>query len=148
MAWSGQRCWPLDEVLPPLSAEGDPLFQEFRFLVGDSLNYIFIWSLPSCQGFSYLLTMIDMTSRWPEAVLLSSIKSEACTRAFTSTWVSRFGVPALLTSDQGAQFRSSVWSEVCSILQISRIKTTSFHTSTNGMIERFHHSLKSSLRGR
>ena len=34
--------------------------------------------LPSCQGFSYLLTMIDRTSKWPEAVHLSSITSEAC----------------------------------------------------------------------
>ena len=67
-----------------------------------------VWSLPSCQGFSYLLTMIERTSRWPEAVLLSSITSETCARALISTWVSRFGVPALPTSDPGAQFTSSV----------------------------------------
>ena len=35
-----------------------------------------------------------------------------------------------------------------SILGISRIKTTSFHPQSNGMIERFHRSLKSSLRAR
>ena len=34
--------------------------------------------LPSCQGFSYLRTVINKTSRWPEAVTLSSIASEAC----------------------------------------------------------------------
>ena len=33
--------------------------------------------LPSSQGFSYLLAMIDRTSRWPEAVPLSSIPSES-----------------------------------------------------------------------
>ena len=104
--------------------------------------------LPSSQGFSYLLTMIDRTSRWPEAVPLSSITSESCTRAFISTWVSRFGVSALLTSDRGTQFTSSVWSEVFSILGILRIKTTSFHPQSNGMIERFHRCLKSSLRAR
>ena len=104
--------------------------------------------LPASQGYSYLLTMIDRTSRWPEAVPLSSITAETCARAFISTWVSRFGVPALLTHDRGAQFMSSVWSEVCSILGISRIKTTSFHPQSNEMIERFHCSLKSSLRAR
>ena len=62
--------------------------------------------------------------------------------------LSRFGVPSILTWDWGAQFTSSVWSEVCSILGISRIKTTSFHPQSNGMIERFHRSLKSSLRAR
>ena len=104
--------------------------------------------IPSCQGFSYLLTMIDRTSRWPEAVPLSSITYESCARAFISPWVSRFGVPALPTLDQGAQFTSSVWSEVCSILGISRIKTTSLHPQSNGMIKRFPCSLKSSLRPR
>ena len=66
--------------------------------------------LPSSQGFTYLLTIIDRTSRWPEAVPLSSISTESCARAFISSWVSRFGVPALLTSDRGAQFTSAVWS--------------------------------------
>ena len=65
--------------------------------------------LPSCQGLSYLLMMIDRTSRWLEAVPLSSITSKACARAFISTWVSRCGVPALLTLDRGLQFTSLVW---------------------------------------
>ena len=43
---------------------------------------------------------------------------------------------------------SSDWSEVCSILSISRIETTSFHPQSNGMIEQFHLSLKYSLRAR
>ena len=125
------------------------------FLVSKSLVNIFsqmhldlVGPLPASQGYSYLLTMIDRTYRWPEAVPLSSITTETCARAFISTWVSQFGVPALLTSDRGAQFTSSVWLEVCSILDISRIKTTSFHPQSNGIIERFNRSLKSSLRAR
>ena len=101
--------------------------------------------MPASQGYSYLLTMIDRTSRWPEAVPLSSITAETCARAFISTWVSQFGVPVLFTSDHGAHFTSSVWLEVCSVLGISRIKTTSFHPQSNGMIERFHRFLKTSL---
>ena len=82
--------------------------------------------LPSSQGYSYILTMIDRTSRWPEAVPLSSITAESCSRAFISTWVSRFGVPALLTSDRGAQFTSSIWSEVCPILGILTSRLQAF----------------------
>ena len=58
--------------------------------------------LTSSLGYSYLLTMIDRTTRWPEAVPLSSISTETCVRAFISSWISRFGVPATLTSDRGA----------------------------------------------
>ena len=43
---------------------------------------------------------------------------------------------------------SAVWSEVCSVLGISHIQTTSYHPQSKGMIERFHRSLKSSLRAR
>ena len=43
--------------------------------------------LLSSQGHSYLLTMIDRTTRWPES----------CVNAFISTWISRFGVSAVLT---------------------------------------------------
>ena len=79
---------------------------------------------------------------------MSSISSESCVKAFISTWVSRFGVPAVLTSDRGSQFTSSVWTGVCSTLGISTSTTTSFHPQSNGMVERFHRSLKSSLRAR
>ena len=87
--------------------------------------------------------MIHRTSRWPEAVPLSSITVETCARAFISTWVSRFSVPALLTSDRRAQFMFSIWLEVCSVLG-----TSSFHPQSNRMIECFHCSLKTSLQAR
>ena len=102
---------------------------------------------PSSQGFCYILTMIDRTSRWPEAVPLSSITSESCARAFISTWISRFGVPALfLTSKRGAQFMASLWLEVWMVCAISHIQTTSYYLQSYGMIKRFHRSLKSALR--
>ena len=41
--------------------------------------------LPSSQGFNYLLTMIDRTTRWREVALLSSISAESCAQAFLST---------------------------------------------------------------
>ena len=101
--------------------------------------------LPSSHGFTYLITMIDRTTRWPEAIPLSSISAESCAHAFISTWISRFGVPAALMLDRGSQFTSSIWTGVCSMLGISASTTTSFHPQSNGMVERFHRSLKSSL---
>ena len=101
--------------------------------------------LPSSQGFSYLLTMINRTNHWPEVAPLASISAESCVHACLSTWVSRFSVPAVLTSDRGAQFTFSIWSGVCLSLGISASMSTSFHPQNNGMIECFHHSLKSPL---
>ena len=42
---------------------------------------------------------MDRTSLWPKAVLLSSTSAEDCARALIYCWISRFGVPAKITSD-------------------------------------------------
>jgi hypothetical protein len=63
--------------------------------------------LPS-RGHTCLFTIIDRTSRWPEAIPLSSITAADCARALFAGWVSRFGVPATITSDRGAQFTSAL----------------------------------------
>jgi hypothetical protein len=58
--------------------------------------------LPPSRGHTYLFTIIDRTSRWLEAIPLSSITAADCMRqALFAGWVSRFGVPATITSDRG-----------------------------------------------
>ena len=131
VAWTCQGFWPLDNVVSLLPTEQDPDPCAFSGSC-DSCYWEKVlscapgsgWSSSFQPRFCYILTMIDRTSRWPEAVPLSSITAESCARAFISTWISRFGVPALLTSDRGAQFTSSIWLEVCSVLGISHIQTT------------------------
>jgi hypothetical protein len=54
-----------------------------------------------------LHTNDDRTSRWPEAVPLSTITAEACADSFVSGWIARFGVPAVVTTDRGTQFSSA-----------------------------------------
>ncbi|MFN9979825.1 MAG: DDE-type integrase/transposase/recombinase, partial [bacterium] len=68
--------------------------------------------------------------------------------ALVAGWVSRFGVPAVITSDRGTQFTSAVWEALCSRLQIQHITTTAFHPCSNGMVERCHRQLKDALRAR
>jgi hypothetical protein len=53
--------------------------------------------LPPSRSHTYLFTIIDRTSRWPEAVPLPSITAADCPRALFAGWVSIFGVPATIT---------------------------------------------------
>jgi cleavage and polyadenylation specificity factor subunit 1 len=56
--------------------------------------------LPTSQeGFSYLFTIMDRTTRWLEAVPLKTIAAADIADAFISGWVMRFGLPAIITSD-------------------------------------------------
>ena len=52
--------------------------------------------------------------------------------------------PVVITSDRGAHFTSSLWSSICSLLNIKHKTTTAFHPQSNGMVERFHRQLKNS----
>ena len=57
----------------------------------------------------------------------------------------RFGVPTNLTSDRGAQFTSALWAELGKTLSIKNINTTAYHPQANGLVERFHRTLKAAL---
>ena len=102
--------------------------------------------LPPSNEFSYLLTMVDRFTRWPEAIPIPDITAETVARHFVSSWVSRYGVPTLLTTDRGSQFESSLWSSLMSLLGTSRIRTTAYHPAANGLVERFHRQLKAAIR--
>ena len=100
------------------------------------------------DSFSYILTMINRTTRWLEAVPLKEMSARACTAAFMASWVARFGVPATLTSDRGTQFSSASWQQLCARLGIQHIMTTSYHPQAYGMVERVHRQLKDALPAR
>ena len=58
------------------------------------------------------------------------------------------GVPLQMASDRGRQFILSLWSEMARSLGTQLHRTTSYHPQANGMVGRFHRSLKASLRAR
>ena len=104
--------------------------------------------LPESRGMRYIFTAVDRSTRWSEAIPMPDQTTSSCAFAFISGWLSRFGVPQHITSDQGAAFTSSLWSYVTRLLGIEHHQTTSYHPAANGMVERFHRDLKVSLRSR
>jgi transposase InsO family protein len=102
----------------------------------------------SKEGFRYLFTIIDRTSRWLEAIPLASMDTDTCVEALISHWVARFGRPAVITSDRGSQFTSSIWAATCQQLGVKHVTTTAYHPQSNGMVERVHRHLKEGLKAR
>ena len=74
----------------------------------------------SADGFLYIFTIIDRTTRWLEAVPLKEMSAATCSQVFFSHWVSRFGVPATVMSDRGTQLCKHLGIELdCYILSSS-----------------------------
>lgn len=102
----------------------------------------------SPQGYRYLVTIIDRQSRWPEAIPVHEISASTVARVVYNEWITRYGCPIRLTTDQGRQFESYLFNELLKVLGIHRIRSTSYHPMSNGSVERFHRSLKSALSAR
>jgi cleavage and polyadenylation specificity factor subunit 1 len=122
------------QTIPP---EGGKFAQVHLDLVGP---------LPPNEGYVYLLTMIDRHTRWPEICPIKDARAETVSKAFLSTWVSRYGCPISITTDRGPQFESALWTSLMETLGSVRIRTTAYHPRANGLIERLHRTVKGALK--
>lgn len=101
--------------------------------------------LPPSNGNRYLLTIVDRFSRWPEAIPLENMTAHSVAKAFYETWIARFGVPETITTEQGRQFESELFRELSEAMGSEHIRTTAYHPQANGLVERFHRSLKAAI---
>jgi transposase InsO family protein len=102
----------------------------------------------SALGYNYILTVMDCSKRWLEAVPMRGMEAATCADALVAGSISRFGVPAVLTTDRGTQFSSALWSLLCQRLGIRHVMTTSYHPQSNGLVERAHRQMKEALKAR
>ncbi|XP_039312413.1 uncharacterized protein LOC120359339 [Solenopsis invicta] len=94
---------------------------------------------------SVLSKIIDRSSRWPEAIPIPVVTADTVATALFNHWITRFGAPSTITTDQGAQFESQVFNALMKLTGCSRIRTTAYHPAANGLIERWHRSLKAAI---
>ncbi|BHF72277.1 hypothetical protein SprV_0401534100 [Sparganum proliferum] len=103
-------------------------------------------SPPLTNGCPYLLTCVDRFTRWPEAIPLQNIAAPTVVKAFLCRWFATFDAPSNIATDHGLQFESDFFLFLLSFLGCTRRRTTTYHIVANGMIERFHRQVKTSLR--
>ena len=65
----------------------------------DHIHVDLVGPLPPTNGFTYLLTVVDRFTRWPEAIPLPDITTLTCAQALVMHWITRFGVPMDMSSD-------------------------------------------------
>lgn len=104
-----------------------------------------IGPLPLSSGNRYCLTIVDRTTRWPEAFPLPDITAETCAAALISGWIARFGCPVHITTDRGRQFVSHTFKQLAALIGATHHLTTSYHPAANGLVERLHRQLKAAI---
>jgi len=103
--------------------------------------------LPTTRhGNSYILVCQDYFTRWPAAFPLPNMTAATVANVFFLRWICTFGPPTQLHTDQGTQFESNLFAELCDLFNIHKTRTTAYHPQGDGLVERFNRTLVSSLR--
>ncbi|GFY06603.1 retrovirus-related Pol polyprotein from transposon 412 [Trichonephila clavipes] len=103
-------------------------------------------SLPrSSDGNNNILVVMDYFTKWPEAYPIPDQEASTVAEVLAQQWISRFGLPLQLHSDQGRNFDFTVCKRLCEILAIDKTRTTALHPQSDGMVERFNRTILNSL---
>ena len=97
------------------------------------------------SGHKYLLTIMDMSSRFPEAIPLRNITAKTVVEALVQ-FFTRYGLPKEVQSDQGSNFMSGLFQEVMYRLGVKQLKSSAYHPQSQGALERYHQTLKTMIR--
>ncbi|UYV70790.1 K02A2.6-like [Cordylochernes scorpioides] len=99
----------------------------------------------SDKGNRYILVATDYFTKWPEAFPLADQEAETVAETLISQFFSRFGVPMQIHTDQGRNFESRLFAQMCKLLGSHKTRTTPLHPQSDGMVERFNRTLASQL---
>lgn len=89
----------------------------------------------------YILTIQDNFSKYCEAIALKEIDSVTIAHAFAEEFITRFGCPRIIHTDQGSNFTSKIFRTICKIFRIEKLESSAIYPQSLGSLERSHHSL-------
>ncbi len=94
----------------------------------------------------YLLVVQDYFMKWAEAIPLPDQTAPRITAELVKIF-SVFGLPEVLHSDQGRNFKSTILRQtLVAFFGIAKSHTTAYHPQGDGMVERMDRSLLQMLR--
>ena len=109
-----------------------------------SIDLIGPLSVSGC-GHRWVLTLVDWTTRYPEAIALKGIETKEVAEALVSIF-SRVGIPNELLTDKGTQFTSDLMSKIARLLSVEQLFMTPYHAMCNRKVERFNGTLKTMMK--
>ena len=137
-----------DQVLTTIYTTGPKPVRSVYSAIVNAIRNHHLGTFSTPDLCSLVLTCVDRFTRWPKAIPISDITAETVTHAFITHWVARFGTPSTIATDRGRQFESRLLMALTNMSKngCQRIRTTSYHPATNGLVERLHRQFKAPLK--
>ena len=96
------------------------------------------------NGYRYVLTIIDHYSRYCKFYPLRTKTTDEVSRNFV-VYLQDFGIPTCVVLDNGAEFTSLQFKELCKAHNIKLGYITPYHPQGNSLSERMHRTMKTIL---
>ena len=77
----------------------------------------------------------DYVTKWTQAIPLENLEAKTVARALIDNFITKFGVPLSIHTDQGAFFESQLFQEMCQVLGIKKTRTTKARPQSDGVVE-------------
>ena len=90
----------------------------------------------SVNGNRYGLVVTDCFTKFVEIYPLPNQEAGTVAKVMVREFFSRYGVPRFLHTDQGTQFESDLFANMCRLLGIEKTRTTPFRPQSDGQSER------------
>ena len=88
-----------------------------------------------------VLVMQDHFSKHVVAYVVKDQKAKTAAKALRWGYFGLFGAPAYLVSDQGGALTGKVVESLAKLYGVQKLRTSSYHTQTNGQVERMNQTL-------
>ncbi len=98
------------------------------------------------NGNKYILVISDYFTKWTQAFPIPNQTAATVADTLVTNCFSLFGVPRWLHSDQGTNFESELFQELCKLLDIHKTRTLAYHPQSDGQVERFNRTCKQMLK--
>ena len=83
----------------------------------------------------HVLVIVDHFMRYTRAYETKDQKASTAAKMLYKGFISIFGAPKRICTDQGKAFTSEVVEQLCSQFGISQLTTTAYHPQGNGQVE-------------
>jgi len=97
-------------------------------------------------GHKYVLVICDRFTKLARAIPSRDATALTVSSALIDSWVSAYGIPESVLTDNGLQFDSVYYQGILGLLGIASNYTSPYHPQTNGQVERYNRTLVRQLR--